>query len=154
MLYAAQIGISQVFVHHGIGYKYNMVSRFVWIENSRLIASKMQIQPVALGRSVINGSSLAASVPPHIQPSYYAALIAAEAIGSTGKSKLSELYVNASRIAGYGFYEEDVLVRAVLINSLAYLSTNATLRQSTRVKLKFNDTNSLSMMTLKRLIIR
>ncbi|GLB40573.1 putative glycosyl hydrolase family 79 C-terminal beta domain [Lyophyllum shimeji] len=55
-LYATQIGISKVFFHQGVGFKYN------------------HIQPATLTRSTADGSDLPWPLPPHVQPAYYGAI--------------------------------------------------------------------------------
>ncbi|TEB25149.1 hypothetical protein FA13DRAFT_1738567 [Coprinellus micaceus] len=111
LLYGAQVGISRIFFHQGIGFKYNL------------------IQPVVLARSPVDGSPLSPPLPPHIQPQYYAAIIAAEAIGSSGQTRILEL-------TGYAFYEGDILVRALFINSLAFFKKDST-RTSVHIDLAF-----------------
>ncbi|KAF7374972.1 Glycoside hydrolase family 79 protein [Mycena sanguinolenta] len=81
---------------------------------------KHQIQPVTLTRSTLDGSTLATPQLPHIQPQYYAAIIAAEAIGDSGDTQALEININNTRISGYAFYESGALKRAVFINSLAF----------------------------------
>ncbi|KAJ7650426.1 glycoside hydrolase family 79 protein [Roridomyces roridus] len=136
-LFGTQIGISRMYFHQGIGFKYNF------------------IQPVTLNRSILDGSNLASPQQPHIQPAYYAAIIAAEAIGSNsdaGRSVL-EVNVNDSRIAGYAFYEGDQLARAVFINSLAFFN-GATNRSSTHIDLSFTGSDSApTSFSVKRLVI-
>lgn len=135
-LYAAQIGISRVHFHDGIGYKYNL------------------IQPLTLTRSILDGSPLASPLAPHVQPPYYAAIIAAEAIGSSGSTEAVELFIDNPRIAGYAFYEYGSLTRAVFINSQAYLTGN-TARGSVHINLKFGGRRGLRplIMSVKRLAI-
>ncbi|KZP27312.1 glycoside hydrolase family 79 protein [Athelia psychrophila] len=136
LLYAPQIGISRVFFHEGIGYKYNL------------------IQPVALNRSILDGSALAKPLAPHFQPAYYAAIIAAEAIGKTGSTKAVELTIGSPTIAGYAFYESGTLARVLLINSKAYLSTTTTSRGSVHVSLDFTGSGTTPrVMEMKKLII-
>lgn len=118
-LYASQIGISRLFFHEGVGYKYNL------------------IQPVALNRSIIDGSSLAAPIPPHVQPQYYSAIIAAEAIGSSGSAQVLELQFDDPWTSGYAFYEWGVLRRALIVNSQAYLSGTTAARNTTHVDINF-----------------
>ncbi|KAJ7729661.1 hypothetical protein DFH07DRAFT_756670 [Mycena maculata] len=98
LLFAPQVGISRAFFHQGIGYKYNA------------------IQPVTLTRSPIDGSNLTTPLPPHVQPAYHAALVAAEAIGSSGTTTSVELDIDDNTVSGYAFYDQGVLKRAVLIN--------------------------------------
>ncbi|KAH9481594.1 Beta-glucuronidase [Psilocybe cubensis] len=135
LLFATQIGISRVFFHEGIGFKYNL------------------IQPLTLTRSTLDGSPLATPLPPHIQPQYYAAIIAGEAIGSTGNTRAVELSINNARISGYAFYEEDTLARAILINSQAFFTTDKTNRTSTHVDLAISGSGAPTEMTVKRLFV-
>ncbi|KAJ6494713.1 glycoside hydrolase family 79 protein [Mycena vitilis] len=134
-LFASQIGISKVFFHEGIGYKYNL------------------IQPATLTRSTLDGSPLATPLKPHVQPQYYAAIIAAEAIGDSGDTKAAELTINNSRISAYAFYEGGALKRALFINSLAFLA-GATNRTSTHLDLTFSGTGAKpASFSVKRLVI-
>ncbi|KAJ7635010.1 glycoside hydrolase family 79 protein [Roridomyces roridus] len=134
-LYASQIGISHVYFHEGIGYKYNL------------------IQPLTLTRSILDGSNMAAQ-PPHVQPQYYAAIIVAEAIGNSGATQVVELNINNPRVAGYAFYESGTLKRAVFINSLAYLTSTSGARSSAHVNLAFGGSgNAPTTFSVKRLVI-
>ncbi|KAJ7494595.1 glycoside hydrolase family 79 protein [Mycena galericulata] len=135
-LFASQIGISRAFFHDGIGYKYNL------------------IQPVVLTRSTLNGSTLAVPEQPHVQPQYYAAIIAAEAIGDSGDTRsVVELNINNPRISGYAFYEGKALKRAVFINSLAFLE-GQTNRTSVHLDLSFTGSGTQpTTFSVKRLII-
>ncbi|TFK35368.1 glycoside hydrolase family 79 protein [Crucibulum laeve] len=134
LLFATQIGISKVFFHEGIGYKYNA------------------IQPATLTRSITDGSTLSPPLAPHVQPLYYAAVIAAEAIGNSGNTHSVELALNDTSISGYGFYEGTKLVRAVLINSKAFLKADTSARTTTHINLKFTGT-APTKATVKRLAI-
>ncbi|EIN04939.1 glycoside hydrolase family 79 protein [Punctularia strigosozonata HHB-11173 SS5] len=107
-LYASQIGIERLHIHNGIGYKYNLV------------------QPVALNRSILDGSPLLEPLLPHVQPAYYAQIIAAEALGRSGRTRVAELNVSSPTLAGYAFYEGAVIKRAVFINSKAFFATSTT----------------------------
>lgn len=135
-LFATQLKISRVFFHVGIGFKYSL------------------IQPATLTRSTLDGSPLPSPLPPHVQPQYYAAIIAAEAIGKTGKAQVLELSIDHPQIAGYAFYENGSLTRAVFINSKAYLPESA-VRTSVHLDLSF--TTALhqlpGLMKVKRLVI-
>ncbi|KAJ6513350.1 glycoside hydrolase family 79 protein [Mycena sanguinolenta] len=134
-LFASQLGISRVYFHDGIGYKYNL------------------IQPVTLTRSTLDGSTLATPQLPHVQPQYYAAIIAAEAIGDSGDTQAVELNINNARISGYAFYESGVLKRAVFINSLAF-TTGQTSRTSTHLDLSFSGSGTKpTSFSVKRLVI-
>ncbi|KDR78988.1 hypothetical protein GALMADRAFT_63807 [Galerina marginata CBS 339.88] len=135
LLFATQLGISRVFFHEGIGFKYNL------------------IQPVTLNRSTLDGTTLASPLPPHIQPQYYAAIIAAEAIGSSGATHAIELSINNTRASGYAFYEGTKLVRVVLINSQAFFSTDTTARSSLHIDLTFTGTEAPTTMSVKRLFV-
>lgn len=156
-LFASQIGISRLHFHEGIGYKYNLVRHSNVLIQSNLNAwMSMQIQPVTLTRSILDGSPLSQPLAPHVQPAYYAAIIAAEAIGHTGSAHAVELSINNARIAGYAFYEGGVLVRAVLINSQAYLATGTSgSRGTTHVNISLgNSTGTVpTTMSIKRLTI-
>ncbi|KAJ7505507.1 glycoside hydrolase family 79 protein [Mycena galericulata] len=107
LLFAAQVGVSRTFFHQGVGYKYNA------------------IQPVTLTRSPIDGSPLNPPLPPHVQPAYHAALVAAEAIGSSGTSTSVELTFADDEVSGYAFYEHGALKRAVLINHTMFFAGGA-----------------------------
>jgi len=134
-LFASQIGISKAFFHAGIGYKYNL------------------IQPAVLTRSTLDGSALAVPQQPHIQPQYYAAIVAAEAIGHSGQTQATELIIDDARISGYAFYESGALKRAVFINSLAFLQ-GATNRTSAHLDLSFSGTGTKpTAFSVKRLVI-
>ncbi|KAG5716858.1 hypothetical protein E4T56_gene3419 [Termitomyces sp. T112] len=137
VLYAIQIGISRIHFHQGIGFKYN------------------HIQPAFLTRSILNGSTLSSPLPPHVQPPYYGAIIAAEAIGRIGSTRVVELSINNSRVSGYGFYERQKLVRAVFINSNAFLSSTTGTRSSVHLDLSFTGSGAApTQITVKRLAIR
>lgn len=111
----------------------------------------LQIQPVVLTRSITDGTPLAEPLPPHVQPEYYAAIIAAEAIGNSGNTEIVEIVVDDPRISGYAFFERDQLVRAVFINSQAFLQGD-TNRTSVHLDLDF-DEQGPKLMTVKRLAI-
>ncbi|KAK1234977.1 hypothetical protein PQX77_001811 [Marasmius sp. AFHP31] len=134
-LFARTINITKVFFHEGIGYKYNL------------------IQPATLNRSIIDGSDLPKPLPPHVQPQYYAAIIAAEAIGNSGKTQISEIPIDNIRIAGYGFYEDGKLVRAVFINSQAFSKENGETRPSIHLDFDVTGSDGPTDMTVKRLAI-
>ncbi|KAJ7034931.1 glycoside hydrolase family 79 protein [Mycena alexandri] len=134
-LFGSQIGISRLFFHEGIGYKYNL------------------IQPETLTMSTLDGHVLNPPLQPHVQPQYYAAIIIAEAIGDSGNTQALEFNINDARISGYGFYESGSLKRAVFINSLAFLSGTTT-RPSTHLNLTFSGSGTKpTSFSLKRLVI-
>ncbi|KAJ3558263.1 hypothetical protein NP233_g11543 [Leucocoprinus birnbaumii] len=133
-LFATQVQVSRVFFHEGVGFKYNF------------------IQPVTLTRSTTDATPLPNPLPPHVQPQYYAAIIAAEAIGSSGNTRIVELTISDASISGYAFYEGSNLARAVFINLRAFLSTS-TSRSQTHIDLTFGNGSAKSA-TLKRLAIK
>ena len=107
-----------------------------------------------LTHSILDGSPLSKPLAPHIQPAYYAAIIAAEAIGNTGSAHAAELSIDNSHIAGYVFYEGGRLVQAVLINSQAYLANTSGSRGIIHVNIQLdNNTDTVSVMTIKQLAI-
>lgn len=103
-LFAGQLGITRIYFHNGIGFRYNFV------------------QPVTLTLSTLDGSQLPQPLPPHIQPPYYAAIIAAEAIGPSGLTSMIELEISEAQVSGYAFFEGSVLARAMFINLNAFTS--------------------------------
>lgn len=113
----------------------------------------IQIQPITLTRSTLDGSTLSRPLPPHIQPQYYAAIIAAEAIGNSGRTRIVELDIADTRISGYAFYKDDQLTNAILINSLAFFTTTTTERPYTHVDLSFANRDVSSKMDVKRLFV-
>ena len=101
----------------------------------------------------MNGSTLATPLQPHVQAQYYAAVIAAEAIGPSGNTTVVELFVDDDRIAGYAFYESSILARVMLINSQAYLSTDAA-RPAVHIDLNSTGNATLPVLiTVKRLFV-
>ena len=112
----------------------------------------------------MDGSQLPEPLPPHIHAQYYAAIIAGEAIGSSGETSAVELPIDHPRIAGYAFYEGQQLVRAVFINSDSYLkdSTTAPARMSVHLNLNLHgstnepvrENEGPTSMTVKRLAIQ
>ena len=108
---------------------------------------------MALSRSPLNGSVLNTTLPPHIQPMYYGALIAAEAIGPSGNTTVTELSVDDNWISAYAFYDHGILARAVFINSHAYFQGSN--RTSTQVELLLNGSQYVpTNMVVKRLAIQ
>ncbi|KAJ7494571.1 glycoside hydrolase family 79 protein [Mycena galericulata] len=117
-LFATQVGISKIMLHNGVGFKYNL------------------IQPVTLTRSILDDSSLTNPLPPHVQPPYYAAIIAAELIGCKENVRISEIITTNTHIAGYAAFEEEKLARAIFINLQAFLQGDAN-RSSIHLALAF-----------------
>ncbi|KAG6879675.1 hypothetical protein C0992_012973 [Termitomyces sp. T32_za158] len=113
------------------------------------------IQPATLTRSILDGSVLSRPLPPHVQPAYYGAIIAAEAIGRGGSTRIAELSINNNRVSGYGFYQGTKLVRAVFINSRAFLSSTTGNRSSVHLDLSFTGNGAApTKIRVKRLAIR
>ena len=83
----------------------------------------------------LDGSTLLQPLPPRIQPLYYAAIIAAQLIGSSGSTTIVELTVDNTQISGYSVFEGNALVRAVFINLNAF--TTGT-RNSVHLTLNFS----------------
>ncbi|KAJ7069968.1 glycoside hydrolase family 79 protein [Mycena amicta] len=130
-LFAGTLGITRAFFHQGIGYKYNA------------------IQPVTLTRSTIDASPLSTPLPPHVQPAYHAALVAAEAIGTSGCTTAVELDIADDQVSGYAFYEEGALKRAVLISHKMFFAGSGAARGVKNISLSSGQDTVL----VKRLFI-
>lgn len=105
-----------------------------------------QIQPISLNRSIIDGSPLDPPTPPHVQPSFYAALLVDSFVGTHGSSfpfssstssatsgtRIVELDVGADNVSGYAAFEGGELVRAVLVNLDAWLASQAAVAGAVR----------------------
>ncbi|EAU85549.2 hypothetical protein CC1G_06262 [Coprinopsis cinerea okayama7 len=138
LLYAAQAGISRIFFHQGIGFKYNFV------------------QPVTLYRDPVDSQPLATPRSPHVQPQYYATIIAAEATGRSGNTRLFDLPVNDPRISAYAFYEGNAVTKAIFIDSTGYYKHASApgTRRRTRIHPFFHTgSNAPTRMVIKRLHI-
>ncbi|KAF8208721.1 glycoside hydrolase family 79 protein [Mycena galopus ATCC 62051] len=135
LLFAAQIGVSRAFFHQGVGYKYNA------------------IQPVTLTRSTIDGTPLSVPLPPHVQPAYFAALVAAEAIGTSGVTTSVELDIADDQVSGYAFYEHDVLKRVVLISHTMFFADSGLPRGVTQIALNCTGGKATAKANVKRLFI-
>jgi len=116
-LQAATQGITETFFHEGIGYKYNF------------------IQPVSLNRSTLDGTPLDPPQPPHVQPSYYAAILLTRAVGTSGSARVVEVTVPLDNVSGYAVYEGGKLVRAVFVNLDAWLASSTGTRPSVHLQL-------------------
>lgn len=139
----------------------NIIWLVGWVLISVFLAqvnTSIQMQPVSLPRSIQDGSTLSTPSAPYVMPTYYGAIIVAEAIGHTGTAIITEIQTgDANRISAYAFYEKGTLKRAVFLNSLTYnISDPASQpRQKTHVSLNINGTSSgSSLVQLKRLYIR
>ncbi|KAL5500869.1 hypothetical protein ACEPAH_9256 [Sanghuangporus vaninii] len=133
-LLAASMGVKRMHFHEGIGFRYNL------------------IQPITLTRSIIDASPLSSPLPPHIQPAYYGALIAAEAVGTSGSSSIVQLDISDDALSGYAVFEGNKLKRAVLIDSVAFLSGDDE-RGGRNVTLSFEGGNIGGSVKVKRLAI-
>lgn len=108
MLQAATLGVSRVHFHNGLGYRYNI------------------FQPAPNLQDGLNITR------PHILPLYHAFLIVNEAIGNCTQPTnsdddrkcaagyVAELGTLDGTLAAYGIWEEERLVRMVLIHSGLY----------------------------------
>jgi len=135
-LFASELGIERLYFHEGIGYKYNF------------------IQPVTLNISVVDATPLNPPLPPHIQPAYYAAIIAAEAIGTSGTTSVVELSINNAFVSGYAFYIGGTLAKALFINSQGFFSGTTTARPSVQLALDIAGSGvAPTTMSVKRLVI-
>lgn len=107
---------------------------------------------MTLNYSILDGSPIT-PLPPHIQPPYYAAIIAAEAIGSTGSTQVVEIPVNSTDISGYAVFEYGKLARAVFTNNVAYLPGGG-VRNTTHINIGFSGSGLAAReMEVKRLNI-
>lgn len=116
-----------------------------------MLRASQQIQPVTLNRSILDGSPLPSPQPPHIQPLYYAAIIAAEAIGPSGSTQAIELDIGSSHVSGYAFFDGGKLARAVFINLRAF--TGAATRGAVSITPAFEGSSVPSRMSITRLAI-
>jgi len=110
---------------------------------------------VTLTRSIRDGSSLANPVLPRIQPQYYAAIIAAEAIGKSGNARVDDIDIDHKNVTGYAFYEGTKLARAVFLNLNPY-EPDERQRSSVRLELQFASKGQPEplVMQVKRLAIK
>lgn len=99
---------------------------------------------------------------PHVQPQYYAAILAAHFIGhdtdrktgATIHTHILELDVNDDRVSGYAAYDDGDLMRAVLINSQAYFTSQSTVRGSAQISFSFTGKGTAKRkMRVRRLAI-
>lgn len=97
-----------------------------------------QIQPITLNRSIVDGSPLDPPQPPHIQPSFYAALLIDTFVGRAGSVELVELDVPSSNVTGYAAFEYGFLKRAVFVNLQAWLQSSTGDRPSVHIDLAFS----------------
>lgn len=89
---------------------------------------------------------------------YYSAIVAGWFIGNTRNPQtyITELSINSANVAGYAAYEHGKLVRAVFINSIAWLSTATGVRGSSQLGLTVGNlttTGAPKSMQVRRLAI-
>ena len=73
-------------------------------------------------------------------------------MGKSGNTQIAEIPIDNDRIAGYGFYEDEKLVRAVFLNSEAFLKESGGSARP-RVHLDLDISGGSTDMTVKRLAI-
>jgi len=130
-LFAATIGIGQMFFHEGIGYKYNL------------------IQPVTLTVNVDNGTPLNPAQPAHVQAPYYGGLVINEFLGTSPNRQIVELnFSSEATLSGFALYSNGNLQRAVLINHDPLLSSQGGTRPSLSVSLSSLGTKNVTLKTL------
>lgn len=115
LLEGAALGVDRLHFHNGYGYVYNAISP---------------------GTNVSDGLNYDRQ---HIGPLYLAALVVAEAIGTSGNSFVAELTSTNNSISGYGIWENKRLARLVLTNHDTYNvngTNSTTARTSQLVNLK------------------
>uniref|UniRef100_A0A0D2XRG6 Beta-glucuronidase C-terminal domain-containing protein n=1 Tax=Fusarium oxysporum (strain Fo5176) TaxID=660025 RepID=A0A0D2XRG6_FUSOF len=93
ILLGASIGVERLYMHHGVGFRYN------------------SIQPTNESDDGLNIDH------PHILPSYHAYLIVNEAIGKSAGSYIVELPTTNITLTAYGIWESSKLVRIVVLNT-------------------------------------
>lgn len=98
--------------------------------------------------------------PAQIHPSYYAAIITGEALGSSPSTQAYEITQASpqtgafTNISAYAFLESDVLRRIVVINNDLYMSGDTSPRRSTGMSVDISTGGrSYKSMTIKRLSI-
>ena len=95
-----------------------------------------KVQPIFLLRSPIDGTPLVTPIAPHIQPSYYAAIIAAEALAqvqlngtAVGQpTRAVEVAIDHPKITGYAFYYSTMEGRVWQVSKLLLINLQAYLR--------------------------
>ena len=97
-----------------------------------------QIQPISLNRSIVDGSPLDPPQPPHIQPSFYAALLVDTFVGLGGSPHLVELSVPNDNVTGYAAFVNGFIKRAVFVNLEAWLQSSTGDRPSVHIELNFS----------------
>jgi hypothetical protein len=120
-LQAASLNIARTYYHNNIatGYEHYYPAVYnIW-------------EPVG---NVVLGNIT--TTKPQIQPQYHAFLVVAEAIGTTGNSRISELYVGSSHISAYGVWEHGKLVRVVVINQEPWTYSSTGTRPVTTIQLQ------------------
>ncbi|KZT74569.1 glycoside hydrolase family 79 protein [Daedalea quercina L-15889] len=135
-LFASTIGISELYFHNGVGFKYNFM------------------QPVTLNYSIINGSALDPPEPPHIQPPYYGGLVVDTLLGDSGAASIVELTVDEPDTSGYAVFEDGQLARAVFVNLNAWVANSTGTRPIVHIDLDFVNGSTMALTaTAERLVI-
>lgn len=109
---------------------------------------------MTLNRSTLDGTPLNPPAPPHVQPSYYAAILHGYAVGRSGSASVVELSVAQDNVSGYAIFEHGKLVRAVFVNLDAWLTSSTGTRPSVHLDLDFSQGGSPRSATVRRLTIQ
>lgn len=120
-LQAATLNISRTYYHNNIAQGYQAYYPAVY----------NIYEPVG---NVVIGVNV--TTRPQIQPQYHAFLVVAEAIGSSGKSRVAEISVAADHISSYGIWENGKLARIVVINLQPWTYGSTGTRPVTTVQLQ------------------
>lgn len=127
-LQSASLGISRVYLSHGVGYRYSSFQPVSGITDD--------------GRGIDR---------PHIMPMYYGLLVVNEAIGSSQSDRyVAELGCLHRNIVAYGIYEDGHLARLILINTQVVHAAAAKERASIEVSLDFTSSFAAAY-SIKRL---
>lgn len=106
---------------------------------------------MTLNYSILDSTPIA-PLAPHVQAPYYAAIIAAEAIGSSGTTQVVEIAIDENDVSGYAIFEYGSLSKAVFINTVAHLP-GADARNTTHIDFCFTGSGytakEMSVKTLK-----
>lgn len=139
-LQAATLGITELYFHEGVGFKYNFVGLQLHSSPIQLtnLCTLKQIQPISLNRSIIDGSPLDPPQPPHIQPSFYAALLVDTFVGRGASPQVVELSVPNNNVTGYAAFEQGFIRRAVFVNFEAWLLSSTGDRPSVHIDFAFS----------------
>jgi len=126
LLYSASLGISRVYLSHGVGYRYSSFQPISGITDD--------------GRDLDR---------PHTLPLYYGMIVVNEAIGKGSWDRhIVELSTEHRDIVSYAVYEDTTLARIVIVNTQLHFKDEAS-RQSIAITLS----GLTGQMTLKRLAV-